>query len=252
MKTICFFNRKGGAGKTSLSFLFARFLAASGKKVLFLDLDPQRTATNHFSRLEGIDRETYKDKNAFPVLMGKTSIEEAIIKTPDNIDLLPGSYDLAEIQATISPFAVAEILKPVKKNYDYCIQDHAPNWSNLIQAGIISADTVLIPSLPAIEDLEQTEWSFNKTKSTNPKADVKIIMNQLSKPGRLERELLDHFQPSFNGSLLETYIPATGLIRRYTATGEKITTAKAKTDFLNKFSEFVREATSEKHTPESF
>ena len=80
MKTISYYNRKGGVGKTTVSFLFSRFLISAGKKVLILDLDPQKSLTSHFTRLHKIDRKRLKEQNAFTVLLGKDDINEAIIQ----------------------------------------------------------------------------------------------------------------------------------------------------------------------------
>jgi len=45
MKTLNFFNVKGGCGKSSLTKVTATFLVELGHKVLLLDLDPQRSLT---------------------------------------------------------------------------------------------------------------------------------------------------------------------------------------------------------------
>ena len=47
MKTIAFFNNKGGVGKTTFTFHLGYALERIGKKVLFADLDPQCNLTAH-------------------------------------------------------------------------------------------------------------------------------------------------------------------------------------------------------------
>jgi chromosome partitioning protein len=254
MKTISFFNRKGGPGKTSLSFLFARFLAAAAARVLFIDTDPQRTATNHFARLERIKRQEYLDKNIFNVLLDRQGIRDAIIKA-GNVSLLASSFDLSEIVASTSAFAIKNILDELQKDYDYCIIDHGPNFSQLNESGLFASDIIVIPTLPDVEGLEQTEWSIKKIARVAPDAKMKIIINQFKgeHPGKLERELLEMFGPVLDGKLLNSSIPATKLIRRYTATGEQINdTAKGKAAFLDKFTEFVNEVTGKKYQVKIF
>ena len=45
MKIISLFNNKGGVGKTTLAYHLSCALAADGKKVLMIDLDPQCNLT---------------------------------------------------------------------------------------------------------------------------------------------------------------------------------------------------------------
>lgn len=55
MKTIAFFNNKGGVGKTTFTFHLGYALERIGKKVLFADLDPQCNLTAHICSDETID-----------------------------------------------------------------------------------------------------------------------------------------------------------------------------------------------------
>ncbi|MBK9498706.1 MAG: AAA family ATPase [Leptospiraceae bacterium] len=258
MKTISYYNRKGGVGKTTVSFLFSRFLISAGKKVLILDLDPQKSLTSHFTRLHKIDRKRLKEQNAFTVLLGKDDINEAIIQIDSekfsNCYILPGSFDLSDIQGNISILSVKNALKQLKIKFDYCIIDLSPNFSTLIQAALVSSDLIIIPSLPAIEDMEQADWTYKKIETVCG-ADRKILLNQFKhdKPGKLEKEVMDFYIPSFNGHCLKHSIPPSGLIRRYTQTGESITSsAKAKVSFMESFAAFVKEATKENLKVTSF
>jgi len=243
MKTISFFNRKGGVGKTSISFLFSRYLANTGHRVLQLDLDPQRTLTNHFLRLEGIKLSNLQDKTIFEVILEKIGINEAIIKSKHlSVSIIPGSFDLSEIQSNISNFAIKDILEPIRNDFDYCICDNAPNWSSLIQSSLFISDKIIIPTLCAIEDFEQTQWSLSKTKKVTD-AERNILLNQFNgeKISRNDQELLDLFSEVFEGHLLKSSIPNSNLVRRYTLRGENITDAKGKAKFLSHFTSFVNE-----------
>lgn len=258
MKTISFYNRKGGVGKTTISFLFSRFLAAANKKILILDLDPQKSLTSHFARLHKMDRKILKEQNAFSVLLGKDNINDTIAQIDkdkfSNCYLLPGSFDLSDIQGNISILSVKNSLKQLKIKFDYCIIDLSPNFSTLIQAALVASDLIIIPSLPAIEDMEQADWTYKKIETVCD-AERKILLNQFKfdKPGKLEKEVMDFYIPTFNGHCLKYSIPPSGLIRRYTQTGESITLlAKSKVSFMENFTSFVKEVTKENFKVVSF
>ncbi|MCB1327808.1 MAG: ParA family protein [Leptospiraceae bacterium] len=242
---VSFFNRKGGVGKTSISFLVSKYLAATGARVLYLDLDPQRTATSHFERREGLDHDALKRDSVFDVLLGRRAAAEVIVPAGDMF-LLPGSFDVAEIQATVGPFAMRDILKD--ESFDFCIVDHAPNWSALIQSGLFASDCVVVPTQAAVEDMEQAEWSVQKVRQVSPEAKIGVLLNQYA-AGKLEREVLDAFALPY----LETTLPRSGLVRRYTATGEGLNTrAKAKAAFAGQIAGLVSEITGTRSPVEAF
>ena len=254
MKIASIYNRKGGTGKSSLCFLAARYLAKAGRRTLAVDLDPQRTITNHFARLENLDGEKAKNKNAFTVLMEKDAIYEARQEIGDNLDLLPGSYDLSEIQSNLPVYAVRDALEHVLDEYDYCLLDNAPNWTALIQASLFAAGLVVIPTLPAAEDLEQAEWSLIRAAKVS-RAERRIVLNQHNgeRAGKRVRELMEYYGPVFNSFLLESWIPSSSLVRRYTGTGEELNqAAKNKADFMERFAGFMSESFETSIIPEAF
>jgi cellulose biosynthesis protein BcsQ len=56
MKTIAFFNNKGGVGKTTLCFHLSHMLSRAGLRVVAADLDPQANLTAHFCSVEEIEQ----------------------------------------------------------------------------------------------------------------------------------------------------------------------------------------------------
>lgn len=253
MKTIVFFNRKGGTGKTSLSFMFSRYLSAAGHKTVFIDADPQRTATGNFTRLYDIPRETIQDKNLFFVLLDKQTAQDALIQIDDNTRLIAGSYDIAEIQSSTSPHGITDITANL--DADYCVIDNAPNFSALISAALSGADTVVIPTLPAYEDLEQSAWSLKRARKVNRTATIKILLNQCTVDGigGLSKELLEFFQPEIGAELITGFsIPQSKYVRAYTATGERITSAKAKNKLLKSFTSLYSLITDDNRQLELF
>ena len=88
MKSICFFNNKGGVGKTTLVYHVSHMCAELGKRVLAVDLDPQANLTAMFldeHRLEGIWPEEGDNQSVLtsisPIMSGLGDIADAPLQT---------------------------------------------------------------------------------------------------------------------------------------------------------------------------
>ena len=81
VKVISIANRKGGVGKTTTTVNIATAMAAIGKRVLILDMDPQGNATTSL----GIN----KNKclySTYDLMINNCKIEDAIVKTEIKIE----------------------------------------------------------------------------------------------------------------------------------------------------------------------
>ena len=90
-RIIAIANRKGGVGKTTTTVNVATAMAAAGKKVLVIDLDPQSNASTSL----GIDKHGSMI-SSYEVIIGERSLSEAVVWTEiPNFSLVPSSPDLA-------------------------------------------------------------------------------------------------------------------------------------------------------------
>jgi chromosome partitioning protein len=163
MKTIIFFNNKGGVGKTASVTSVAHMLASQyNKKVLIVDLDPQMNTTSMFNEVNFMKQffEVYKgeksgtDKSVEDLLLDtELDIHECIKKTEyDNLDIIPSYLTLSEAEErmkadvrTPQQFKLKEHLEKIQDEYDYCIIDTSPSVSIININGLVAADELYVP-----------------------------------------------------------------------------------------------------------
>ena len=144
MKVIAIANQKGGCGKTTTAVNLSACLAAKGKKVLLIDLDPQGSATTHLAISEF-------DNTMYEAMMGDLSLSQITKPTEiKGLDIIPADRRLgrAEIEIAGKSIARERILKPkvrCQDTYDFIIIDTPPNLGFLTINAMVASDTVLVP-----------------------------------------------------------------------------------------------------------
>jgi chromosome partitioning protein len=139
-------NQKGGVGKTTTVVNVAAALAERGERVLVVDLDAQACAT--FSL--GLDPEDLDRTVAEVVIRGTSRAADAIVSTPDGVDLLPAAIDLAGADRALASvvgreYAVRDALAEVRPTYDWVLLDCSPSLGIITISALTAADAVLVP-----------------------------------------------------------------------------------------------------------
>lgn len=181
MKTICFFNLKGGCGKTTsvlnLGWLLAEKMKKQGEKILYVDSDMQSNLTT--SLLDyNLNRPSIYD-----IFMKNTPAEDVRVSVRDNIDLIPSSLAMATIEPMLDKRPnKQEILKnalePLKSDYSHCLVDCSPSFSTVTINALLSADKVFIPvqteyyAVDGVHLLKEMLAYINRVYGTNKDIDV--------------------------------------------------------------------------------
>jgi cellulose biosynthesis protein BcsQ len=197
MKTIVFFNNKGGVGKTTLVYHFTYMLAELGHRCLAVDLDPQANLTSMFLSDEDLERIYGQDANRETLLSGIKPLDRGIgdiarvhiHEINPNIGLLAGDLELSLFEDKLSSnwskcvdgdeaaFRIVSsfyrIIRAEAQTFEaeYCLIDVGPNFGALNRATMIAADYVVVPmaadlfSLQGLRNLGdrltswKTEWA---------------------------------------------------------------------------------------------
>ncbi len=206
-------NQKGGVAKTTTTVNLSASLAATKKRVLLVDLDPQGNATMG----SGVDKNNL-ELSIYDVLVDEATVSDCCVyDTVGAYDVLPANADLTAAEVQLLDTLARETrlrraLSTVADNYDFIIIDCPPSLNMLTVNGLCAADGVIIPmqceyyALEGLSDLLRTIASI--TDVINPDLKIEGILRTMYDPRNgLTRDVSKQLVRHFGDQLYRTCIP---------------------------------------------
>src|ERR1043166_7391637 len=215
IKVIAVANQKGGVGKTTTAVNLAACLAALGKKILLLDLDPQANATS------GVGVEKKEGASAYRPLLGEGDLAAKIQPTAfENLQLLPAEMDLcgADIESARTEnhlHRVEAALRPIANSsrFELVLIDCPPSLGVLTLNAFTAADGLLVPlqcEYYALEGISMLNKILGQVRDNgvNPRLEcLGVVMTMYDARTKLASQVVDEVRQHFGERVFETMIP---------------------------------------------
>ncbi len=212
-KIVAIANQKGGVGKTTTCVNLAASMAATKRKVLVIDLDPQGNAT----MASGVDKYQV-DATVYEFLVEDALFNDVVCRnTAGHYDLIAANGDVTAAEIKLMEVFAREVrlknaLASVRDNYDFIFIDCPPSLNLLTINAMAAADSVLVPmqcEYFALEGLTALMDTISKLAAVvNDNLKIEGLLRTMYDPrNRLANEVSDQLKKHFGNKVYRTVIP---------------------------------------------
>lgn len=212
-QTIAIANQKGGVGKTTTAVNVAASMAATKRRVLLIDLDPQGNATMG----SGVDKYDVHATSYELLIEEKPAIDVIVKATSGKYDLIAANGDVTAAEIKLMEQFAREVklrnaLASVQSSYDFIFIDCPPSLNQLTVNALAASDSVLVPmqcEYYALEGLTALMDTIQKLASVvNPNLKIEGVLRTMYDPrNRLANDVSEQLKRHFGEQVYRTVIP---------------------------------------------
>ncbi|MBM4054960.1 MAG: ParA family protein [Planctomycetes bacterium] len=257
MRSIALLNQKGGVGKTTTTANMGACLAALGRKVLVIDMDPQANLSVHL----GVDIHNLQN-SVYHLIMGNCRPSDVIMHTANiGLDIIPSTIDLSGAEIELVGIVgretvLKEYLGDSIKEYDYVLIDCPPSLGLLTINVMTFVNELFIPvqteffALQGVRKLLDTYEIVKKRLNHNLEI-TGVILCMYSSRARLCNEVVEKIKEYFDEKVFDTIVRKNIKLSESPSHGQPVISyapdSSGSEDYMSLAKEVVKRENNNKH-----